>query len=514
MNSVQPLLDPVLWGRWILALVLVVGVPGYLLWGRWQANVDRLSRLVLSLAAGLFLVPPLGFVFHLVGLPFRPLVYLPVALLLAWGLGRSVGYRQYAGSCVTNITPLGYRAQILLSVFCLAILVLLLFGLGELSAPPTAHDATNHAFLVDRISSEQSLDIEDIWQSVTGRPNRLYYTGWHGAAALTASTGGVASYISSWYLPLLFMSLLPAALSLLWRAVRVPKPLMLLGALFVITSNYVPASLVGWGGYGQLLGMFLVPAGVLGLLGALHARQWQGGVALGLILFAMLQIHASEIVVVPLLGGLAWWAHGGGRPRLATVLIALGVLGLLAGPVAWKLAVNYLEHNQAVYHPETVSLALACEQFMDVGGRGSWVRQLVVVGLLVGGWVRRLRPLVILSVAWAVLFVALSVFRDPVSNLLATAFYRHAPRILYLQLYVIPPLMAAPFVVAFRLLSRRGWRRLAWGLTAVLLVVSVFEAPRIVVKSYHRNHKSVCFSADAYHCARRIATVWLAGTGS
>ncbi|MFH1843103.1 MAG: hypothetical protein ABIF77_07820 [bacterium] len=43
-------------------------------------------------------------------------------------------------------------------------------------------------------------------------------------------------------------------------------------------------------------------------------------------------------------------------------------------------------------------------------------------------------------------------------------------------------------------------------MTSVLLVVSVFEAPRIVVKSYHRHHSSVCFSADGYRCARRIAT--------
>ncbi|MFH1843104.1 MAG: DUF6541 family protein [bacterium] len=421
-----------------------------------------MSRLVMSLAAGLFLVPPLGLVFQLVGLPFRPLSYLPVALLLAWGLGRLAGYRRYARACVTDITPLGYRAQILLSVCCLAVLMLLLLGLGDLSAPPTAHDATNHAFLVYRISQVGSIDIEAIWQGVVGRPNRLYYAGWHGAAALVATTGGVAPYVSGWYLPLVLMSLLPAALSLLWRAVRVPKPILLLGALFVITSNYVPASLIGWGGYGQLIGLFLVPAGVLGLLGALHTRRWFAGMTLGLILFAVLQVHASEIVVVPLLGALAWWLRGGGRPQLATVLVTLGVFVLLAGPVAWKLAASYLQHNQVVYHPETVSLALACTQFMDVGGRGSWVRELVVLGLIVGLWVRPLRPLVFLSLAWGILFVTLSVLRDPISNILATPFYRHAPRILYLQLYVIPPLMAAPFVVVFRLLSRRGWRKLAW----------------------------------------------------
>jgi hypothetical protein len=408
---------------------------------------------------------------------------------------------------MAGLPRLGGRDQVVLVLNCIVVFVLLLLGFGSLSAPPHVHDASNHAALVSQILTNGSMAADKIWTGLAGRPARLYFPGWHAGAALIAQTGGVAAYVSCWFFPFFFMSLLPASLVLLWRSFRVPLAGLLLGSLLVATNKHLPGSIWSWGGFGQIVGIYLVPPVTVLILGAWRVRSVYGGVFVGFVIFSLMQIHAAEIMVVLVLAGIAGRLQGLGWVGVRLPLAVIATWVTAAGSQAWTIGQSYSVLKSSQHLGESVSLATAVEDFIGVGGRAGGLKPLVILGLLLGFVDRRFRPLAWISLICGLLYLTIAVYQDPVSRVISIPFHQQAARILYLQIYVMPPLMALPAIWLYRMGAGIGSVRVAKVVVSFLLILALQSAFSSVVKSYRSYHESVPFTAETYRFARRLESV-------
>ncbi|MFH1843634.1 MAG: hypothetical protein ABIF77_10565, partial [bacterium] len=115
----HPVVEPLLWLRFLLGAGCILGLPGYLLLGRFLTGSDLLSRVVLSFAAGLVLVTGYAFLADHLSLSVRFYFYLPVVIGLSLLAGRHERYRATVAHFAPHGPPLSRPFQVVLLAICL-----------------------------------------------------------------------------------------------------------------------------------------------------------------------------------------------------------------------------------------------------------------------------------------------------------------------------------------------------------------------------------------------------------
>jgi len=537
MHASLPLLSPLLWLRFLLAAAVVVWLPGHLITGRWLKTIDPLSRAVLSISTGLFLPFVYGAGPGRAGAPFSPFWYLGFVLLLGIALGLWPTHRRGQRAWIEGIPTLDpspgkppYASAAAIGAVLL-VLAPLLAGYGRLPAPPHIHDASNHAWITLRIVQSQSLAWRELARDAAGVLDLGYLPGLHAAAALIARLGGVAPYISVWMLALGLTALTPLAWTLLWRAWGASAALAVAAALLSAANPLGPGGVLGWGGFGQAAGFFLLPATVLALRALAGGKNRPRGTAAlwnaffaGLVLGGLIHLHASEVLVAL---AFVLLATSPTRPSLGSGLALLAGFVAICGGDLWTLATAY-PHAIGAWPVETKTLGDSLHRLGKAAGHGPVLRILVLAGWILAlrapAW-RRLALAAGILGAW---YLALQSFADPLSRWLATPFYRQAPRILYLQLYFAPLWAALALGQGTSALerARRGsagglreevairagmgrWMRIAWiRLLPALVIAGILASSwSNLVTNYRNGGKAVPFTLDDFRQAKGITEV-------
>ncbi len=510
MHAALPLISPLLWIRFGLGCALILWLPGYLVVGRWLRAQDFLSRCMVSLSSGLVLPFLYSALFGRFGLPFRPEYYLGAILMLIGLSSLWPGWRNTLARDSEKLRALTRLESLSALGAMLVSLTLLLLGFGRLPAPPHIHDASNHAWLTLRIVQTSSLNLSLVNADLAGTVKVGYLPGLHAAAALIARVSGVAPYISVWMLALLLCAMIPGAFSLLWRAWRVPALTLGLALLLSVANPLGPGGILGWGGFGQIAGFFLVPFGVLALRSGWRSSSLSAGLAAGFVLGALIFVHASEVVVV--LGATLLSLERRTRPSWRSGLALLAALVFVCGPEVWQVYRGY-PSLVASELPHRKELLDSLTRLWRSGGRGVVLQLLLPLGWIFGfrkTWARRL---VVTSAILGIFYLFLQSYADPLTRLLATPFYRQAPRVLYLQFYLLPPLLALPLVRILEALpSRRAGEKgpsggtiTARALVVLLLAGALGSGFSRELRNYRSSRSTVPFTRDDYRQACTIA---------
>lgn len=440
MDSPHPLLDAVLWLRFLAGALVVLVVPGYLLVGRFLDRNRWLARGVYAVAAGLLLVPLLGLLLGPAGGALRAVVYVPVACALGLGLGRWARWRAIWGRLVPDrpASPPLVGLTLLGAVGLFGWIVLR--GWGQLTAP--LGDGANHAFLVWRIDAIGTFLPDQVFAPPYGSPGFVYFAGWHAAAAMIAQIGGLAPWIAAWLLPVGLLLLLPLACWLLWQDCGLDAGTAALASLLLAGFHYFPAGLFPWSGLGIIVSWFTVPFLVAGLLAVQRVRTVAAGVTVGLLAVSLLFVHASALVLVAVFGLTALAvdrADQGPRPPRGRRAWAacLGVVLAGAGITLAAAGASY-----GLSEARTVGLGAFVSQLRaDLReAPHSWflVRACLVPGLVLGLRSRRLRPFSAFGLVLVVLYVWLLTSRDPVILRITRLFYQEPARLRYVLCFWLP----------------------------------------------------------------------------
>lgn len=496
-----------IWLRMLLASAVFIWLPGQLLIGRWLGGKRPLDRLVLSVAVGLTLPFLYNALIARFGVPFAPLPYVVFAL----GLGVAAHFwrpwRELGRSWTDLVPEPGRWGSWAAAASIPLILVPVLLAHGSLSAPPHVDDASNHAWITLRVVETEELHPDIVRGEGPGFVDAYYAPGLHAPAALLARFGGVAPYIATWLLVVLILGLIPASWSILWRAWGLPSGAVALGVLFATATSLGPAGVLSWGGFGQILGFFMVPVGTLALRAAWREPGPGHSISAGILLGAMAFLHFSEVFVAM---GAALLISGVGvrssRIRsLFGLTIVLGTMAFIALPELLAVSQHYGTSN---FLPalETKRFGDALERWSRAGGR-DLLQVLFVLGFIFGILRRDTRKLALVALGLGAWYLSLQVFADPISQWLAHPFYRQAARILYLQLYLLPPLLALPLLFLMDLSRRRGRARVGQLTAAALVLVALGMGLERVTKVLHSFDVFVPFTVEDYAHAREIASV-------
>ncbi|HOX26160.1 MAG TPA: hypothetical protein PLL30_08640 [Candidatus Krumholzibacteria bacterium] len=530
MSAELPVRSVLLWSRWLAAMALVVWLPGHLLVGRHLRALDEVSRATLALAAGLALTVVAAPLAAVLGVPWRPLPYLVFALAAGWGTGRAAGYRRAIAAWTGDFPTLPAAGRWLLFVTVLLGGWLLIAGYGALAAPPHVHDASNHAFLVQRVVESGRADARSVFAGLYGRPDLLYLPGWHATAALVASASGVAPYVSAWFFPLMLAALLPVSISVAWRSWGLPPLVVACGALLLTGNTLVPGGILEWGGFGQIAGLFCLPAMLVAVRGLRRRPGVWTGLWCGVIWAALARAHAGEAFAAVVLGALTWSRApgrdegiGGGRLILAIGVTVLALAALIA-PDAWRLGGAYAGTIVHRVSEPAERFGYALEKYWKAGGRAPGLQLLTAFGMVIALAGRRWRFLALVSLALGAVFVARAAWRDPLTGLLTVPFYGQAPRVLYLQCLFLPAIAALPLATLWQWLGRRRIPsravsgRPAWtaqigraGVLAVALLLALGPAWPQVLRQHRLDRGTVPFTPAEYALARQIADAVPAG---
>lgn len=469
-----PMTDWAAMARWLGAFALVFVLPGWLLVGRHARGLDGLSRFYLAAAGGLLVTTLISLGLSAVRLPSTPATTLLASLALALGLGFNRRWRRTAAGLADQLGRLGGREALLVVVLCAGQAAIMLAAFRGYAAPNSIDDASNHAFLVTRVLAEHSLVASRVFAPPYGLPAVPYLSGWHGDAALLAELGRVPAWISTWYLPAWACVLTPLALSLLWRACGLARGAILLGVAFAVANYHQPLNIFSWGGFGAIIGLSLAPFVVLALRAAVRASSAAAGVMAGLGLVAMLHIHASEVFTAILLLFCVWPRRdesSGARRKLGRALVWGGAVFVVAGVLPlWQQARVYGGWTAAEALAPSPGWRASLHHFLVfAGGNVPSLRWFVGPGLLAGFLSRRTRRLAWLSLAFLLLYLGLRQVHDPISLVLSRPYYRQYPRLVYPQMFLLPPLMATAVLGVLAWLGRQWrWRGRRWGAVLAL----------------------------------------------
>jgi hypothetical protein len=515
MDVLHPVADLQLWARWLTAFAALIWLPGHVLIGRSIGHYDVVTRGVLAAGAGLLLAG----LFAASKLPATPRVFLAYTFVAA-AIGRAA-FKGIDLSAPSNDPEPSARGGSVASIAAILASALVLgAGLWNHTVPVPVQDAANHAFLAWRIASTGSTDPAVIFGLPFEGPPRIYPAGWHAAAALLARVSGVPPFISTWFMPLVMLALLPVSLSALWTSWRtVPAPAVWLAALLPVANVYAPTGILAWGGFGVIVGFFLVPVVALAVRALTRNGSMRLSVVVGLMFVSLTEIHASEVPVALGLG-----AVGGllANSRLAPGQIArsampgIVVFAVAAGPLLIQLS-GVLGRDVDPAQVPHVSLVQGLDRFLRAGGQWGPLQALMVVSLVIGFARRSSRPIAALSVCLGLLSVTLGTFRDPVSRFLTVPFYQEPTRVLYLQLFVLPPLMAQALLwCRDQLIASRP--HLGHRVLAVLLGLAVLPGVIGVVLHLQSLKDRALFTDDDARLAYDIAAVvgdqeWVANAG-
>jgi hypothetical protein len=494
--------------RFVLGSALVLWLPGHLAVGRHLRKRPLPMRCVLSLGLGCLALPVWAQLASVVGVGLRPIAYLPSMLALAAGLGLSREGRHFAASLDASGPAPGWLAWSALATVLLG-LGSMLAGFADFVAPPTTHDAANHAFMTWRVTETGSVLAADVFGPPHGAPDLPYLPGLHAIASLVAQTSGLAPYVSVWLLALVAAALLPASLMLLWNEWRAPAAVLALAALLVAGNAFLPSSLLWYGLFAAAVGLLLVPVASLLLL-----RLWSGGsvvqgLAAGLGAGSLLWIHGSELPTVGLATGLAIALQRRAPSRSVRAWVAF----LLSfGLVGWEFFATvvpaYLSGGFGDGVARIEPFADALRRTLGAVGNAPLLQGLAVLGIALGCFDRRWRPVSALAVAALVLVTTLAVWRDPVSTLLATPFYRQPERVRYLVVLIVSPLMAFAGTWIWARARAASWPPVTRHV-ALVMGLAALVAPDLpgIIAAYRERATFAPFSEDDFTHARGIAEI-------
>ncbi len=517
MHAPLPLQSLEIWLRLLLATALLIWLPGHLLIGRWLTGRRPLDRLVFSVAVGLTLPFLYNALFVRFGAPFAPLPYLVFAL----GLGIAAHFWRpwpALGRGWTELAPEpGPWGSWAAAASIPLILVPVLLAHGSLSAPPHVDDASNHAWITQRVVETEELHPDIVRGEGPGFVDKSYTPGPHAPAALLARLGGVAPYVATWLLVVLILSLIPVSWSILWRAWGAPLAAVAIGTLFATANPLGPAGVLGWGGFGQIFGFFMVPVGALALRAAWHEPVLGRRIAAGTLLGTLAFLHFSEVFVVMGAALLMGWvgspdpASSGERVRpspfrrLLGLALVLGAMAFIALPELLAVSQHYGDPSFAPV-PATKAFGDALERWSRAGGR-DLLQVLFVLGLIFGIRRQGTRKIALAALGLGAWYLSLQVFADPISQWLAHPFYRQAARLLYFQFYFLPPLLALPLLFLIDFSKRRGRARMGQLAVAALVLVALGMGLGRVTEVLRSFDAFVPFTVEDYDHACEIAAV-------
>lgn len=516
MISDLPMTDWVAMARWLGAFAAIVLLPGWLLVGWHVRDLDWLSRLALSAGAGFLATTLLALGLSALGLPMTPATCLGIGLLLSFGLGRLGHWRQAARGLADGIGRMAWSESLIVLALCAGQAFVLLAAFRDYAAPNSIDDASNHAFMVARALAAQSLSPDKIFAPPNGLPAIPYLPGWHGCAALIAGLGHVPPWVSAWYLPALVAVATPLALSLFWRAAKLPRPALLLGLAFAVANYHQPLNIFSWGGFGAIIGLALAPWIVLALRGAMRTPSVASGLLAGAAMVAILYIHTSEAFTALVLLAAVWPDAGersGSRHDFARALVWACAFFLVVGIIPlWQHARVYGGWTASEALPPRLGLVPSLAQFLTfAGGNMPGLHWFVAPGLLAGFLSRRTRRLAWLSLAFLLLYLGLRCAQDPVSSMLSRPYYRQFPRVVYPQMFLLPPLMATAALGILAGLGRlwrwRGRRILTTAAVAALAYFVLYPGAYWSYRNLAFQRTLVPFSPAEAQLAREMARV-------
>jgi len=508
-HSAYPLLAPLLWLRVLIAGGVLLLLPGYLWVGRFTRGNDPTDRVVVSFATGLIALPLFGLaVSSLIG-ALNPWLYIGISGGMALVIGRFASYR----TSVRQLLPVGSTRpnwqRWLVLASCVVMAIVVLTGIGRLVVPPG--DASNHAFLVWRVAESGSMAQSNVFGPPHGGPDFAYFVGWQASAALLSELSRVAPYICSWYLPLLCLFLLPAAFDLLWRSCGWPAAAAALGALFLAGNQHFPVGVLGWSGFGNLVGWIVLPLVVLMWRAAgIGGSAWMGGAA-GLSSAAMIHIHAMEMIPGLALAAVAIvvarrvMAHdpnASTRVHFSALAVGAGIL-----LVAMLLAVRQVGSSYPVSEPSaTRSLLQAIGRGLDVLLRsaGSWIplRVFLLMGLILGLLDRRSRLFTATSLAFFALYVWMTSSLEPLGRWWGQFFYQEPSRVHGLQVFFASALAGLGAFWFWQRADGRAKRPVArvvlWAVS-VVAVLGAYVRPVETLRGLQ-----IVFSVDQYRDALQL----------
>lgn len=505
-TSVYPIIDSMLWARFLLGSAIVLWLPGFLLVGRHIEHRARPQRIVISLSIGFFLLPLWAQATGHLGIGVRPWQYLPVILILTGAAGAS-DFGRRLGQSLDRREPDAPWTGIALLVPILLGATLLALGFHEFVVPPTTHDAANHAFMTLRIHEVGTVQSSQVFGPPFGSPDLPYALGLHAVAAMIAQTGGIAPYISVWFLALAAVVLLPVSLCLLWDDWELGPLPIVLAALFVAASPFAPGRVLWWGLFGTATGLFLVP-----VLSLLLARFWSRaavgtGIAAGAAVGSLMLIHGSEVPTAgfvtlvtlaitrrpPQLAPSGWAAF-----LFTTVLCGWFFLATL---VPSYLSGGIVSGDEFLETPGAAASA-------TLGVMGEWL-PLKLLGVFSVGLAfvdRRARIVALFTLGLLLAATALALWRDPISSLLTTPFYRQPERTRYQLVFFLPLLMGfALHWLSTRIRTDRWSTGVALATTITLLAALIGPDLPGIVGRYRAKLHFAPFSAEDYRQSMEIA---------
>ncbi len=495
-HAALPLASPMLWARFLLGLALVAGLPGYLLLGRLVKN--RVLVPVASLAVGLVWVPIAGCLLDLAGVPFGVLgfsVLTLAAVAASWfGLRRVADAgTEIANAWTANTSPWWpLLASVVLAGGLLA-------SFGDFSAPPHLHDASNHAYLTRQIVVNQTIHPRELLESPMGAPESAYLVGWHATAALVAQVTHVAPYVTTWMLPLLLVALTPWSLAVLWSLWGFSRLATGFATCLAMANAGALVGVLGWGGFSAAAGTFLVPW-VTALLALGLARKSRTFALLaGATLGSLMMVQAASAMVALVLAIVTCFACGW-RPRMASVLIMVGVLLLVFAPSVWDVAGEYRAVRVGHQNVDATPFGQAVNGWLNSLGRWHLLKPALLAGLVLGFAMHR--AIVVASLLFGALFLSLSSLRDPFSLAMTEVFYQEASRVRSVQLFLLTPL--AGLAVAW-LVDRTRNDSMKMLAAAVLAVAMVAPALPPIYESLRQTRSVAPFTVEDYKFAQKVS---------
>ncbi len=510
VTSVHPIVDLGLWLRFLSGSAVVLWLPGYLLAGRHLRFRPPPTRWILSLSLGLFLLPLWAQATSLFGFGIRPVQYLPTILIATAAFGTTEAARRL-GRAIDADEPNASERNGLFSVAALVAVGIgmgcIVAGFGEFVVPPTTHDAANHAFMTLRISEVGTVLASDVFGTPHGAPALPYAMGLHAIASMIAQISGLAPYLSVWFLALAAIALLPISLSIVWKEWRLPGPAIALAVVFAAANPYVPSRLLWWGLFGTAVGLFLVPPCAL-----LLERFWSRGtlesaIAAGSAAGALMLIHGSEVPTSGLVALATILIHQRPPRRNATAWAAFLGSGVVCG---WHFLVaivpSYLSGGIEAGTEFVESLSMTTERTLSVLGTWPSLQAVGVFAIGLGLSEKKTRTLALFVVAIVLVVTTLALWRDPISGLLSTPYYRQPERVRYQLLFFIPGLIGFALHWIFTQVKAHAWPRAA-RVTAVVGVVSALVLPELpgIVRGYDAKKMFAPFSPDDFEHAQKIS---------
>ena len=505
LTSAQPVTDLVLWLRFGVGLACVLWLPGYLALGRHLRNRPAPTRHVLALSVGLMLLPLWSQATSLLSAGIRPMQYLPVALVATALFGTTATARHLARGLDADRPSETWVAGALIAAVVIG-LGCIVTGFGDFVVPPTTHDAANHAYMTWRIAEVGTVEASQVFGPPHGAPDLPYTMGLQATAAMIAQTVGIAPYISIWFLALSAIALLPIGLSLLWDEWGLPSTAIGVAALLAAANPYVPSRLLWWGLFGTAAGLLLVPLATLLFYRFWSTAKIEWAVAGGMAAGSLMLIHGSELPTAGLLTLVTILTHRRAPAMRAAAWATFFLVGIVCGwPFLTTIVPAYLTGGIAAGNELLETLAMTSERTRTVLGAWPSLQAIGVFAIGLGLVDRRTRVLSATALAIIVVVTTLALWRDPVSGLLSTPYYRQPERVRYQLIFLVPALSAMALDWIGRRIPTDSWPRGARvaGAMAVVLALVLPELPGIV-RGYEATKVFAPFRRDDFDHALEI----------